>query len=176
MLYQADWSSGLNGWAGPSSWKTVAGQLVTDGSNSSNILAPYQPTPPNYAIEAQIQVAQHPVCGGWWGIVARLTQTGYYTFKQGWGGCGVGDELDWVDTSSGGNNTNTIMGASGPPDPGTSWHIYRLEVKDNVLTLKIDGSMIMTVSDNHDLDPGQVGLFAGDGAQLNVQSFKVIAL
>lgn len=32
LLYQADWSGGLNGWAGGDGWKTLNGLLLNDGT------------------------------------------------------------------------------------------------------------------------------------------------
>src|SRR5438552_59979 len=59
VLYRADWSSGLNGWAGGDDWKTSSGLLLNDGTQSNSIiLAPYNPGNDNiadYAVETVIQ-------------------------------------------------------------------------------------------------------------------------
>src|SRR4051812_23465101 len=41
-LYSADWSAGLNGWAGSGAWKTLNGTLLNDGTASDDfITAPW---------------------------------------------------------------------------------------------------------------------------------------
>jgi hypothetical protein len=42
VLYTADWSTGLDGWAGSGDWKTLRGVLLNDGTSGSRtpILAP----------------------------------------------------------------------------------------------------------------------------------------
>src|SRR5689334_10044113 len=60
VLYQADWSNGMDGWSGSGGWKTVGGMLVNDGTNDDPSLwipAPYEPgSITDYAIEAEIQL------------------------------------------------------------------------------------------------------------------------
>lgn len=59
--------------------------------------------------------------------------------------------------------------------PGLDWHMYRAEFKDNQITLKIDGSVVLQVMDNKFVSPRQVRL--GNGyCQIDVSSFQVIAL
>src|SRR6266566_4060638 len=38
VLYKADWSSGMNGWAGGDDWKTSSGLLLNDGTQSNSII------------------------------------------------------------------------------------------------------------------------------------------
>jgi hypothetical protein len=60
----------------------------------------------------------------------------------------------------------------------TDWHLYRLEVNGNLLRLLIDGTVIAEVTDNRLLSATgtSVGVACGQGAQVNVRSFRVIAL
>ncbi len=60
-------------------------------------------------------------------------------------------------------------------DPGSEWHLYRLEVEGNTIRLAVDGRMLIETSDNNTLANGSIGLFSV-GAQVSVRSFKVIAL
>src|SRR6266702_4613080 len=58
VLYRADWSQGVNGWSGGTQWSVNNGILMSNGSSLGEeyyIAAPYQPTSPNYAVEAQLQ-------------------------------------------------------------------------------------------------------------------------
>jgi hypothetical protein len=59
---------------------------------------------------------------------------------------------------------------------GTDWHTYRLEARGNNLKLFIDGALRMEMTDNQHLSSGRVGLFSWYSAQINVRSFKVIAV
>jgi hypothetical protein len=65
-LYEANWSDGMNGWAGTPDWKQIPGMLVSDGSPGypvgQKITAPYQPETLDYALEAEIQLL-NPRCG-----------------------------------------------------------------------------------------------------------------
>jgi hypothetical protein len=60
-------------------------------------------------------------------------------------------------------------------EPGKDWHAYRLEVRGNVCTLSIDGTVQGNVTNNRLLSAGRVGLWS-NRYQLEVRSFKVIAL
>jgi len=48
-------------------------------------------------------------------------------------------------------------------------------IKGNQITLKVDGSIVLQVTDNRLLSAGRVGLENGD-CQVNVSSFQVMAL
>jgi hypothetical protein len=71
------------------------------------------------------------------------------------------------------------LGHCGQPghvfDPASNWHTYRVEVKGNIVRLRIDGFTMASVNDNHSLAPGHVGLWSNN-YQLEVRSFKVIKL
>ncbi len=81
-VYQANWAGGLNGWAGPPSWKAVDGMLVNDGSSSTGrgwISAPCQPETANYAVEAEIQLIPPESCSfvsQQFGVGARADEQG----------------------------------------------------------------------------------------------------
>src|SRR5207249_1859120 len=64
VLYQADWSQGLDGWPGTAGWKQFRGLLINDGSESNRdrwVKAPYVPGTAgidDYAVEAEIQLVK----------------------------------------------------------------------------------------------------------------------
>src|SRR5437868_8336072 len=58
VLYQADWSHGLSGWQASQGWKVAQGQLQADSLTDSSIIAPYQSTVPDYAVETRIQIVR----------------------------------------------------------------------------------------------------------------------
>lgn len=165
ILYQADWSKGPDGWGTPSGWNYLNGMLINDGTSDANqpLWAPYEPSTPNYAVEAQIQVVgrPQPLDSTGFDIVAR---TNYELL------------LDYGCSACIYNNTQ--QNQIGPFRYGScdsSWHTYRLEVNGNQVRAFIDGNLIAEGMDNHHLTPGQVGIWCA-GAQINVRSFKVIAL
>ena len=60
-------------------------------------------------------------------------------------------------------------------DPKTDWHTYRAEFKGNTIRLLVDGATVVETSDNRHLTGGGIGLWCKT-AQINVRSFKVVAL
>ncbi len=179
-LYKADWSSGMNGWTGSSEWKVVNGQLVSDGTISDYpatghdaVMAPYQPSTANYAIEAKIQIINSlNKCR--FGIRGRV-QAGD-SFLTGYS---IG-----VDTEQGGILIGSFPShsfdwlaklASKIYTPDLAWHTYRAAFKDNQISLFIDGNDVLQVTDNTYVNSGQIGL-GNSTCQINVSSFKVIQL
>jgi len=183
VMYQADWTTGMNGWSGSKDWKYVSGMIVDDGSVSQPskdtwIVSPYQPKTADYALEVEIQTIA-PKCGKQYGaddfgIIARATNDGaivggYHCAAGPFRGSPPGG-LGIAATPYFTLQTDT---QAYPQD--AEWHTYRLEIKGNTMTLLLDGTKRITVADNTYLVSGKVGLFS-NGAQISVRSFKVIAL
>jgi hypothetical protein len=181
VLYQADWSSGLNGWLGAGDWKTVGGMLVNDGSGyDSQIFAPYQPGlahNDNYAIEAEIQLVRYTdttfSSRASFSILARVD-----TNKQGYqiGACAA------FGFFSCGTYTYNLFASNGSVNiadaefnPGTEWHTYRAEMVNNTIKVLLDGNVVLQTTDNIFLSGGRVGLSSYRN-QINVRSFRVIKL
>ena len=173
VLYQADWSQGANGWAGLFGWSWLNGQLLNDGSNSSNrnwIPAPRDPGQNDYAVEAEIQLTSTGSGCPSFGVVARAASTtqGFQGGPNSQNGFCDGPQIKlW--TLSGQELTVRQFSA------GNGWHTYRLEARANSLRLLVDGVELIAVSDNRYLTGGQVGLWSS-GDQIAVRSFKVVAL
>ena len=168
VLYQADWSSGLNGWAGSSDWKTVSGMLVNDGTSyTSIILAPYKPgNLSDYAIEAQIQLVRFSQqCNRGIGLAVRVDT----------GGGGYLAGVDAACNSTVDIRTQNQVLVSKNYELDTEVHLYRVEVKANTIKLFMDGTLVLETMDNRFLSGGQVGLY-GSQASFNVHSFRVLRL
>jgi hypothetical protein len=172
VLYAADWSSGLNGWTGGASWKTLRGELLNDGTSGDTtpILAPYDTGQiSDYAVEARIRVIR---AGGYrsggsydsFGLAARRVTDG-----GGYNGQVSADSTARIRTDAG------RLTDDQPFAPEDRWHTYRLEVDGNVVTFLADGARIATVMDNRYLTGGLTGLFCG-GYQLEVASYRVLRL
>ena len=188
VLYTADWSSGLNGWAGSPDWKWLSGVLLNDGTNG-NVTAGQTITPPyqlggisDYALETTIQVVSynsgnypHPQFG------FALRGTTVSNNSNNWQGYATA--IANIDAKNYGNTCNVQITTEDyntqliktPFDPGKGRHTYRFEARGTLLRFFIDGGNVLEVNDNRYLTGSQLGLWCYQ-AQLNVTSFKIIAL
>ena len=170
VLYAANWSSGLNGWAGAPSWKALRGEMVNDGTSGDKkpILAPYDTRKTaDYAVEARIRVTR---VGGsdtdGFGLTARGASGGGGYAGAIWRGypAQIGYAGDWDPL---------VDGQTFASDAG--WHTYRLEVDGNVATFFADGARLASVADNRYLTGGLTGLFCV-GYQIEVTTFRILRL
>lgn len=182
VLYTADWSSGMNGWAGSADWKVLNGALLNDGSNGNSangptIVPPYQLEGINdYAIEAKVQVVSYQNNYPVFGFAIRGT-----TVNNSWQG--YQNALGYLDAASNNSTCNTRIYTNdmnnplvnAPFDPAKSVHTYRFEAKGNTLKFYIDGGSVLQVVDNQFLGGAQVGLWCYH-VELSVTSFKITAL
>ncbi|WP_376794244.1 hypothetical protein [Thermogemmatispora sp.] len=184
VLCQADATHGWNGWSGSSDWKLLKGQLLNDGTNDDQSLAPTISAPcslngiTNYAVEVTIQIISSndsfgdgfgiavrgdPTQSPWQGYIAAITYTEF-----------AASPYKAVLAANQANSSGQLL-ASVPFDPGSRSHTYRVEAKDNSLKFFIDGGQVLAVTDNRYLTTTQVGL-ASQGFQLVISSFKVLSL
>jgi hypothetical protein len=181
--FRADWSNGMDGWAGVAQWKTIPGLLISDGTShlqtgwasrgADSVQPPQQLSGANYAVESRIQIVDPTSNGCYVDLQIRAEAEGRGAdrhgyalgFQQGTGAFAgrFSPDLNWT----------TIKQTSF--SPGSDWHTYRAEVQQNQLTLKIDGSIVLQAVDNTYLNPGQVGLGNGN-CQVQVSSFVVAPL
>jgi 3-keto-disaccharide hydrolase len=181
--YQADWSSGMNGWVGVAQWKSIPRMLVSDGTShlsagwaargADSVQPPRQPLTANYAVEARVQIVD-PTENGCYVDIQLRSQTegqgqdrhGYALGYQHGTGAFVGRFFPFA---------NFVSIKQTSFSPAGDWHDYRAEVEQNQLTLKIDGSTVLQATDNNYLDAGDVGLGNSD-CQVQVSSFTVTPL
>jgi hypothetical protein len=184
LLYQANWSGGLNGWSLPPGWDTVSGMLVNNGTNGwlgNRAHAPtIKPYTENYAVRANIQVVRlnsacyrpsfgldlrsDPMGSYDLGVYANtdLTYANAFIKDVSWNG----DDCAYGPDTNLSSNSVTL---------DTSWHTYRVEVKGNDLKLYIDGNIAVETTDNLHLHGNYVGIFS-DNAVINVKNLSVTAL
>jgi hypothetical protein len=148
VLYQANWSHGLAGSSGTHGWKVVQGHLESDTSGSATFTIPYRPTVTNYAVEVRIQVVRSlPPYGGDYEIVAPkfLGKDGYHA--------GIFDLKAPGPHPFGQHPQSNVyldppslpsQGSGMPQDyePGSEWHMYRIEVQGNEASLLDNGTQI----------------------------------
>jgi hypothetical protein len=178
VLYQADWSAGFAGWNGEPNWKILRGMLVSDGSRGGIIFSPFQPSRPDYAVEAEIQVLQ--MSDGCWdrfgfALFVRQSQFGRYRGYVGPDRCYANVQAIMFGGGLGSDPSEVSRDLRRPFQTGAGWRTYRLEVSGNELRFLIDEYTIISSADNRLLEPGGVGLSAGGGTQINVRSFKVLS-
>jgi hypothetical protein len=173
VLYQANWSGGLNGWSGSKDWNVQGGMLVSDGSNRPSgaagptILAPYQlASLDNFAIE--IKVEQTQTVGGF----DPLLFHGKSLADGSWQGykltiCNCGDVRITSD------DFNNVL-ARAPFDPGTSWHTYRVEIRGPNMMLSVDGQTRFIAHDSRFVSGEQVGIKTSK--QITVSNFKIVKI
>jgi len=162
ILYQADWSSGMNGWIGGPQWKVVSNMLVNDGSGDGFIVAPYAATTSDYAIEVEVQVL-------------RGDNFLLYLRQPDNRGTDVGYSLQFYDGQTLLNSAAVSHLAIRAFSFGTGWHTYRLEAQANSVRALVDGTPWLSSTDNRYLDGRYVAL-RDAGAQINVRSFRIMAL
>jgi hypothetical protein len=172
VLYQADWSKGLNGWSGSGDWSTLGGMLVCGGRDATasvGAVAPVDVSSANgYAVEADIQLLRYNPADGSFGLAVRGQENG-----NGYGFGATTDGTIVLATDQNGVLQDTLD--SKPFDPGSNWHRFRIEVSGNTLRAFVDGSLVLNAIDNTFVAGDRVGLWSS-GAQLNVRHFIVTAL
>jgi hypothetical protein len=173
VLYQADTSGGFDKWKGTPAWRYLEdGQLVNVGmgGSSDNITAPYTLKTQDYAIEAQIQLAGTCYDVFQYGLEARLTPDGNGYFA----GVTCGNYY-FSYLAEGPICCAARIVPPGRLTVGMLWHTFRMELRGNHIRFLIDNALALEATDNRYLSSGQVGLWSA-GAQINVRSFKILAL
>lgn len=180
VLYQAGGSNGWSNWAFSTDWRQVAnGIVISDGGGSPpSAVSPYTvPTGINFAVEAEMMTPD--TTSQWWeyGIAAcGATQGNQWTGYVGRIAKDYSPVVALLTRFSSGGGSDFGQHVF---DPGTSWHTFRLEVRGNVVTFKVDGAPVVLATDQEFLPCGnQVGFYDGGGVQreVEVRSFKVFAI
>jgi len=85
VLFQSDWSKGLEGWGASDGWTVRDGMLEIDGKDNRTLTIPYQPTVRDYAVIYSAQVVDEPKDGGYFRLVAAPTSMapGFHAEVQG---------------------------------------------------------------------------------------------
>jgi hypothetical protein len=183
VLYQSDWSHGLNGLNGAQGWKVVQGQLESETSGSATFTIPYQLAVTDYAVEVRVQMVRSvPPYGGYYVIVAPKLpgkdgyQAGILDLKPpGPLLFGAHPQANVYLEPYG----DTEQGSGIPQDyePGAGWHIYRVEVRGNQASLFDNGTQIGSVSSKQTdvLSNGPIE-FSCEHVILRVSDVRVLTL
>lgn len=147
VLYQADWSHGLTGWM-EQGWKVAQGHLMNDSSGTAAFIIPYQLTVSDYAVEIRVQVVRSmPPYGGDYEISARKLpgKDGYHAGILDLKAPSPRPFGDHPQSQALLDPAGDMSPGSGMPqdyEPGSRWHIYRVEVQGNEVRLLDDGTQI----------------------------------
>ncbi len=186
LIYQADWSRGLNGWSATPGWSISGGDLQSDAGTEREITSPFQPPTSNYAVEVRFQivsVSQRPP--------TQLDLSADATSGTGGNRDGFIFLMDSVAITY-------VMFAQHPHvevyidpmvdmdlstyqphdfEPGSHWHTYRVEVRGPWAMLSIDGHFISSglSAKTPQLSTGPLH-FSCSGVALRLSDFKVYAL
>lgn len=173
------WTNGSPDWQNHAGVLFNAGTREWNASGGPTIVAPCDVSSAaawastNIAAETTIRVigAQDNACFGM-SIRGSLAFNGWQGYKAGVGNCLGG--LDSVRVS-GPDYLHDAQAREAAFHPGTSLHIYRIEIEDTTIRFFIDGKLVLNVSDTRYLTGLEIGLWS-QHTQLAVTSFKVTSL
>lgn len=173
LLYEANWWLGWDGWPSALGWQVFDGQYLNDGSGSSYTLfatCPYVPgdnNVSNYAVEAELRIDSRALNSSV-ALVARSRYFGMiYHANESFSSMSI--------TRDSSNGWDKIAGGENVPVRTGEQHTYRLEVRGNRLTLKLDDATVAQATDNRHLAGGEGGLLCKEN-QVSVSAFRIIAL
>ncbi|CAN5800613.1 hypothetical protein BH23CHL2_BH23CHL2_17610 [soil metagenome] len=177
VVYQSDWSGGIDGWIGSPDWQAVNGRLVNDGTRSTRDLwieAPVQVDPwQAMVIEFKIEAPDNDY--GSFGLVARASDAGWYQFG-----------VRWEDFERGSGVPVVTLGASIRQEtrrvreefvtlrwPLTSGpHLFRAEFRDGEARFFVDGREAGSISEGIFVPGEFIGLWS-ERTPLQVLFFRV---
>jgi hypothetical protein len=147
VLFQSDWSKGLDGWQASDGWTVRDGLLEMDGQDSRTLTIPYQPATRNYAVEFQLQVLNVPEDGGYFRLHAMPTSTANGYIAQ------VFHLLTSTPHLNGDHPTATVTldpieaqdpNTQHPTDyePRDTMWTYHVEVRDNAVRFRRDNATL----------------------------------
>ncbi len=178
VLCQSGASDNWSGWSVGGHWSVLNGLLLSDGSGGDStapLMAPCQPPAADYRIDATIKIVSVSGCCGAYGLDVRAVTTsdgieGYSGYNDPCLLCsGAGIIYIGGDARNG-----PLVSSQSAGVYDTNWHTYGVEAIGNTINLLIDGTKILTLTDNKYLSAGSVGIWSQD--QVEVMSVKVTML
>lgn len=179
VLYQSNWTSGLDGWKGKPGWKAEQGELHTDLSVDNDITIPYTSDVADYSIEFRLKVVNSvPGAGfsltidktdGTDGLnagVAHLQPPGYDAPKFSYPQAQV-----FVNPSD--DQTNKFVTIDYLP--GTDWHVYRIDIHSKRMVFYSDDQRLSYADCTRALSRGPIH-FTSAHAILNMSYFRISTL
>jgi hypothetical protein len=186
LVYQADWSRGLAGWAPTSGWTVSDGVLRSDTGNDRQITLPFRPETPNYAVEFRLRIVSlvpsagtqyalraDPTAGldGFVALVEHVTVPGTRLFPD------HPHEMIYIDPMADQEDYGAHTLQIHDYEPGTIWRTYRVEIRGPLATLLIDGRISSWARSTKapQLSAGAIHFFC-TGIELQMSDLKVYSL
>jgi cell division septation protein DedD len=169
LAYEADWSSGSNGWNLTGGWAIENGQLTTTG-NAAPLLAPFEPQRANYAVEMTMTITGLNGCDERVGVFARVTQSGKVPVGYAANVC----DDEWHIDAVLADDRDSLANGDRPLESGS--HDYRIEVAGERIRLYIDDEFIGAAADNRWNEAGRAGIYVDGDVQVTVSAFRVFLL
>ena len=183
VLYQSNFAHGLTGLQKIHGWKVIQGQLESDASGTGSFTIPYQPATFNFAVEVRVQIVGLIQKNGGFFMITT-PQAGQ---KDGYQ-CGVADLKGEKNRPNGDHpqaNTFLLPGSDVSPgtgspidyEPGPGWRVYRVEIRDGAVGLRIDGVEVGTASsaESRAISLGPIS-FNSDQVILRISDVRIVTL
>ena len=177
VIYESDWTQGLDGWIGTPDWTARDGMLVNDGSRASRdpwIEAPVHVDPwQDMVVEFQAEVKAQGYAS--YGLIARAGSAGWFHFGVRWDP-GVGEGGAHLAALGYNVRRDTRMEreelSATRRDLAPGPHAFRAEFIDGEATFYVDGQKVGELPEG-DFQPGEyLGLWA-ELTPLEVHYFRV---
>ncbi|HEX5165585.1 MAG TPA: hypothetical protein VFV93_09330 [Thermomicrobiales bacterium] len=173
LAYEADWSTGNNGWVLTSGWAIENGNLVTSG-NAAPLTAPFESQRADYAVEMTMTVTDLDDCDARVGVFARVTDAAgpSGTVHVGYP-ASVCDDAWHIDSVLADDRDSL---ASGDRPLASGSHDYRIEVAGERIRLYIDDEFVGAATDNRWTEAGRGGIYVDGDAQVQISAFRIFLL
>ncbi|MBO0782386.1 MAG: hypothetical protein J2P37_26520 [Ktedonobacteraceae bacterium] len=181
VLYQADWSKGLEDWHATSGWKITQNELVSEMKGDHGITIPYMVTASAYSIEVRLKVVNAMLGGA---FVFRVEPT---SDKDGYSATIAGIEppgykpkfnsvypeaLVTIRPSDDQQNTSVVTDHIMDND----WHIYRIDVRPgHIVGFYSDGVRMSVATGNKPIAGGPI-LIQTTTIQATISSIRIVTL
>jgi hypothetical protein len=168
LPYIADWSHGPNGWPVTDIWRVYGNALHCSGAGDISFpfqLEPGQSGTTDYTVEWKA-TAQ----GGDYGITVRAGNDGSdYGYHISFNNSDI-NQVTWLYIFKGGGHIYGDIQKQYTVPSGS--HDYIVTVKANIITIKVDGAIILTREDNTFVTGGSTSFISG-GTQVDITYVKV---
>lgn len=182
LLFQSDWTHGLEDWKPSAGWTLTNGVLQSSTADSLSLTLPYQPSVSNYAVEFQLLIVSVPRPGGSFALnvppqsdsdgfssgVSNLLPAYIHQFARH-------PMINVLINPA--NKVGTAGGEYQDYEHQFKWHTYLVQVTGNTATIFTDGHRRAygTSQDTSTLSNGPLQ-FECAAVQLQLAWFHVYAL
>jgi DNA-binding CsgD family transcriptional regulator/outer membrane biosynthesis protein TonB len=171
LAYEADWSSGEDGWNLTDGWAIENGDLVTTAAGAAPLLAPFEPEQPDYAVEIEMTVTGLTGCDERAGVFARVTEESDPSGDVLVGYTGNVCQDEWHIDAITADGRDAL--ADGDHRLASGSHTYRLEVSGDQIRLYIDDDFAGAAIDNRWTAAGGAGIYIDGDLDVTVSAFRV---